>query len=155
MLWGFGRFRRKGGASVGYNVGDKVRVRSDLLGGKTYGGVYMNPEMEIYRGCVFSVLRPSGFGCKLADCIDNETAVAWDWSDEMLEPVAVCPRESRLTSGTAGDAFQGHWHHVYTPVKSVIKIGELREMTVAGRRITLSPNEIESRKEIRKRLLKL
>ena len=56
-------------------------------------------------------------------------------------------QEERFKRGFVWDAIEIPW--------SGVKIGMPREMTVAGRRITPLSNEIESRKEIRKRLLKL
>lgn len=29
-----------------FRIGDKVRVREDLIGGEKYGGLYCNKEME-------------------------------------------------------------------------------------------------------------
>ena len=152
-----------------YNVGDRVRVRSDLVGGKIYDGVYMNSEMKIYRGNVFEICGVHDNVYQLEGCRWLETGALWDWSDEMLEPLAIQPRgvefkwdalkkldspvsraveeytrmqqEERFRHGLVWEAFEN-------PEKPW-------EIMISSRRITPIPNEIESRKEIRKRLLKL
>ena len=38
-----------------YNIGDKVIVRSDLIVGKIYGGMYFIDEMSPLRGAVVEI----------------------------------------------------------------------------------------------------
>lgn len=66
-----------------FKVGDKVRVKKDLVGGHYYGEdkLYFNPEMEALRGKVFNVEYCTGLRCMLKD------AGCWDFNEAMLEPV--------------------------------------------------------------------
>lgn len=66
-------------------VGDKVRVKKDLVGDNYYGEdrLYFNSEMEVLRGKVFTV--------KYYNCNNFhymlEGAGGWDFNEAMLEPV--------------------------------------------------------------------
>ena len=65
-----------------YKVGDRVRIRKDLVAGKYYGGTETNGrgEMNKYFGKVARITK-KGLEDYRID-IDNG---AWFWSDEMLE----------------------------------------------------------------------
>lgn len=152
-----------------YKVGDKVMVRQDLKAGMdiTFG---VSEPMARLAGRIATITRVLGTGYGID--IDD---TGFSWHDDMFEPVAVVVGKSRNvrlsidSNGTCheipvmSDQMHGHRHllppeFTYEPIEthcSYVKIGELREMTVAKRRITPMPNEIETRKEIRKRLLKL
>ena len=160
-----------------YNVGDEVRVKKELsLDHKYDGFCWVAQPMEAFFGKVITIEKIQHEANKGYYNVVKENE--WFWTDEMLEPVAVrvpIPEidwsdwdelDSPISRAAKDitreqeerfkqDAIQGRWHRVYTPMKSVFKIGVPREMTVAGRRITPLSNEIESRKEIRKRLLRL
>ena len=68
-----------------FKVGDKVRVRNDLVANVEYGPLYCIREMENYVGKDFEIVdvgvRPNG---DVEYRIDDGDL--W-WSDEMLEPV--------------------------------------------------------------------
>lgn len=66
-----------------FKVGDKVRVKKDLVGGCYYGEdkLYFNPEMEVLRGKVFNVEYCTDFRCML------KGAGYWDFNEAMLEAV--------------------------------------------------------------------
>jgi len=64
-----------------YVVGDKARVRSDLVAGIKYGGVRFCSEMFDCMGQIITVTRVDEDGH--CDCTENH----WHWSPEMLEPV--------------------------------------------------------------------
>lgn len=66
-----------------FKVGDKVRVKKDLVGGCYYGEdkLYFNPEMEVLRGKVFNVEYCTDFRCML------KGAGCWDFNEAMLEAV--------------------------------------------------------------------
>ena len=61
-----------------YKVGDKVRVRKDLVPGNEYGGVCYVEYMDKFKGkeCVITDM----------DGIAYQIGEFW-WTDEMLEPV--------------------------------------------------------------------
>jgi hypothetical protein len=66
-----------------YKVGDKVRVRNDLVVNKTYGdGVWFRSDMARYKGQVVTI-------SKVEDCFYNikEDRCCWSWIDEMFEDV--------------------------------------------------------------------
>ena len=64
-----------------YKVGDKVRVRSDLVVGEYYGGLYFHTCMERLKGKEYTIemIRTTG-NIKLIESI-------YILSPEMLEPV--------------------------------------------------------------------
>ena len=61
-----------------YKIGDKVRVRKDLVPGNEYGGVCYVEYMDKFKGkeCVITDM----------DGIAYQIGEFW-WTDEMLEPV--------------------------------------------------------------------
>ena len=74
-----------------FKVGDKVKVRRDLIIGKFYGNVRCNNSMERMVGKVFTIRNVDEQYYKVTE---NE----WNWSDGMLEPV-----EKTLDDLCAGD----------------------------------------------------
>ena len=65
-----------------YKVGDKVRVRSDLVVDKRYGNDYLfNCDMALKKGLEATITH----------VIDDEyyrlANNFWKWTDEMLEPI--------------------------------------------------------------------
>lgn len=68
-----------------FKVGDKVRVKKDLVAGHNYGEdrLYFNSGMEVLRGKVFTV--------KYCNCNNFryilEGAGGWGFNEAMLEPV--------------------------------------------------------------------
>lgn len=64
-----------------FKVGDKVRVRKDLIAGKCYGEDYLSfvDDMEKYKGKQFEIIKTSGCDYKL----DNSN---YYFNDDMLEP---------------------------------------------------------------------
>ena len=68
-----------------YKVGDKVRVRTDLVEYGTYGGITYVDEMCKWAGDVVTISRINENGhYEIAE--DKEDK--WTWSDEMFEDVA-------------------------------------------------------------------
>ena len=67
-----------------FKVGDKVRIREDLVGGECYGEdeLYFAPEMEEFRGKVFTVAYRKGNRFVLKD------VGLWEFNEDMLENVA-------------------------------------------------------------------
>lgn len=64
-----------------YKVGDKVRVRKDLVVGKEYGDNVFIADMKKYSGKIMTV----GGITVTGDYTFKEDANIWYWSDEMLE----------------------------------------------------------------------
>lgn len=64
-----------------YKVGNKVRVRKDLKGGKYYNGLYFDKAMEKYNGEICTI-ENCNIDCKnyTLDC-----TTFWRFNDEMLE----------------------------------------------------------------------
>lgn len=67
-----------------YKVGDKVRVREDLLKEECYDGCYVNPVIGEFAGRVVTIsfIIDSTNQYKIKE--DNE---AWFWAEEMFEPL--------------------------------------------------------------------
>ena len=63
-----------------FKVGDKVRVREDLVEGNLYGTEYFIGLMESYRGKVFEITKVWAKSYKLG-------GDGLRWTDEMLEEV--------------------------------------------------------------------
>lgn len=61
-------------------VGDKVRVREDLIENEKYGALLFITEMKIHKGQEFIIeeLNSNGYGFH---------GINWCWSDEMLDNV--------------------------------------------------------------------
>ena len=65
-----------------YKVGDKVRIKNDLVGGEDYGDVYFSDEMNVHAGKIYvidHVEKTENFTCYTLD-----GASTWDWSEEMF-----------------------------------------------------------------------
>jgi hypothetical protein len=63
-----------------YKVGDKVRIRRDLVLGKKYGNLDCLKEHTIHCGDIFTIEEIEACDCHL------NNNIYW-WSDEMLEDV--------------------------------------------------------------------
>jgi len=66
-----------------YKVGDKVKIREDLIDGKEYGDNIFVPEMKPWCGQVVTIAHCE-YGNYLIEGCDN-----WAWTDEMIEGLAV------------------------------------------------------------------
>ena len=68
-----------------YKVGDKVRVRTDLVGGEVYGGLLFPDSMTEYCGKEMTIctVRPNSGTYRLVE------GGSWTFSEEMLEDVTV------------------------------------------------------------------
>jgi hypothetical protein len=62
-----------------YKVGDKVKIREDLISDKTYGDNTFISEMMPWRGQVATIMCCRKYGYLLEGC------GSWDWTDEMIE----------------------------------------------------------------------
>lgn len=63
-----------------YKVGDKVKVRTDLIVDEIYGGKLFMPEMKQYAGKIYTIYQISS---KQTFYLFEE--VGWIWTDEMIE----------------------------------------------------------------------
>ena len=63
-----------------YNVGDKVRVRSDLEGSQDYCGVYCTNGMAGLKGQIVTIANIDGNRYK----IEEDDRFHW-WSDDLFE----------------------------------------------------------------------
>lgn len=66
-----------------FKVGDKVRVREDLVVDEWYGSCYFVRSMEKFKGKEFTIK-------KVFDSVKTYYLVGdecWEWTDKMLEPV--------------------------------------------------------------------
>lgn len=62
-----------------YKVGDKVKIREDLIAGRNYGYNLFMPEMIPLRGQVATIASYGTYGYLL------EGGTDWVWTDEMIE----------------------------------------------------------------------
>lgn len=65
-----------------YKVGDKVKVRQDLVANKKYGSWIFGERMEKYKEKIVTIASVRSNYYDIEE--DNGT---WAWTDEMLEPV--------------------------------------------------------------------
>lgn len=65
-----------------YKVGDKVRIREDLVIGGNYGGSVAVDDMEDMGGSVVTIERVGNLGYYIEEDPDG-----YCWTDEMFEPV--------------------------------------------------------------------
>lgn len=63
-----------------YKVGDKVRVRKDLVADKRYGNHFFVSDMKPYIGKTMTIDSITIYGYRL-----KEDKGGWYWTDEMLE----------------------------------------------------------------------
>ena len=66
-----------------YKVGDRVKIKENLIIGKTYGGIYLYGGACKYSGEETIVTKVIRDRYRLG--VDNSSRI---WADEMLEPVA-------------------------------------------------------------------
>lgn len=65
-----------------YKVGDKVKIKENLIVGKTYGGLYLHDGAGRHIGEETIVTKVEREHYRLA--VDNSSRI---WTNEMLEPV--------------------------------------------------------------------
>lgn len=70
-----------------FKVGDKVRVREDLVVGASYEGIVLQPFMASYQGEEFKIIYIDGH----VDAI-KLLGNPYLWSEQMLEPVTEYPK---------------------------------------------------------------
>ncbi len=65
-----------------YKVGDKVRIREDLIAGEYYGCEYFSSFMNYFLGkvCTISDMDENTYLLK-----EDEDTCKWRWTDEMIE----------------------------------------------------------------------
>ena len=66
-----------------YRVGDRVRVKQELMGEEAYGNIYFGNGMEKYRGKDFKIANVDKWVSGTV-AYELEGASNWDWSDKML-----------------------------------------------------------------------
>lgn len=71
----------KEGKIMKFSVGDKVRVREDLLEGEYYGDYMFTHDMKEYKGYIFEISKVLSHEYLLKDM------PSFLWTNEMLEPV--------------------------------------------------------------------
>jgi hypothetical protein len=67
-----------------YKVGDKVRVREDLIDGEEYGAIRYFDDMDEWKGKIVTI---SSVGHDYYKIAEDEESDKWYWSDEMFEDV--------------------------------------------------------------------
>ena len=67
-----------------YKVGDKVKIRADLIEGEYYGCEYFSCYMKKFLGkvCTISDIYEDAYILK-----EDEETWKWRWTDEMIEDV--------------------------------------------------------------------
>lgn len=76
-------------------VGDKVRIRQQLVAGRSYGGFKVAQVMAVCRG-------KTAYIEKIRDDGSYQISIAWSgyrWAEEMLELIENAPDDDPLASG--------------------------------------------------------
>ncbi len=78
-----------------YKVGDKVRVREDLVVDAMYGdeNVYFRSGMDDYKGQIVTISRVGDYFYKIVGDLDY-----WSWTDEMFEDVSDDENKARTVN---------------------------------------------------------
>lgn len=69
-----------------YEVGDKVRVRKDLVVDKAYDGYVFARSMEEFKGKIVTI---ESVDCDCYFIKEDKFEFKYGWVDEMLEPIKV------------------------------------------------------------------
>lgn len=75
-----------------YKVGDKVRIREDLVMGVYYGCAIVVDDMKDMGGSVVTIERVCGNGYYIEEDPDE-----YCWTDEMFEPVEEMSAEEAIS----------------------------------------------------------
>lgn len=72
-----------------FKVGDKVKIRSDLVANKNLSGVYINTNMRDYGGVITKIfdIRYSLYHVKEVVILEDNF---WRWPEEALIPLFDC-----------------------------------------------------------------
>ena len=111
-----------------FKVGDRIKVRKGLVGGRYYDGVYCTSNMANSAGEIFMISTVEANTYKLESCN------LW-WTDEMLEPAG-----KTLDNLCAGDLVQrsGMTRKVLAAVDGCYLLSNTEEYTVADEWYTAS-----------------
>lgn len=108
-----------------YKVGDKVRVRTDLVDGEVYGGVDYIDYMDKWKGKVVTISFADN------DCYGiAEDTELWTWSAEMFEDVS--DEEIKGRTVDVGYYLKFCGHRVIENVYQGVDNGRLFFTTVDG-----------------------
>lgn len=79
-------------------IGDKVKIKNNLKGDKSYGGLYFDFGMEKFNGETHEIVELNGNGNYRLD-IDVTERHYWVWNDAMVELVAEGFTKANLKTG--------------------------------------------------------
>lgn len=83
-----------------YKVGDKVRIREDLVVGKEYGDCYVQASMVEMGGSVVTIENINQISSKGFAYSIEEDPFYFSWTDEMFEPVEEMSAEEAIKAFT-------------------------------------------------------
>jgi hypothetical protein len=121
-----------------YKIGDKVRVREDLIHGREYGGITF--YMDDWKGEVVTI---SFVGSDYYEIAEDEDK--WSWTDEMFEDVPDNNvGEIKARTVDVGYYLKPYGHRVIENVYQGVDNGKLFFTTVDGlNQYTLPKDVIE------------
>ena len=113
-----------------YKVGDKVRVKTDLVVDKTYGGVCFVKNMAHWRGHIVTISRIGDYFYKIEE---NLYPFDYNWTDEMFEDVSDDNvGEIKARTVDVGYYLKTYGHRVIKNVYQGVDNGKLFFTTVDG-----------------------
>ena len=85
-----------------YKIGDKIKIRSDLIGDRRYDELYFPKEMEVYNGnSVIVTGITEDYTYKLTNISELEwddlILESWEWNDKMIEGIIKVVKKRRVT----------------------------------------------------------
>lgn len=101
-----------------YRVGDRVKIKGNLIVGKTYGGLYLHDGAGRHIGEETIVTKVERERYRLA--VDNSSRI---WTEEMLEPVEEMSAEEAIK--LSGEMCSSSACHECPVFKSREKYGEM------------------------------
>jgi hypothetical protein len=110
-----------------YKVGDKVRVRTDLVIDRTYDGILFRSDMARYEGQVVTISRVGDDFYKIEKDSDS---FDWSWSAEMFEDIP--ENEIKARTVDVGYCLKPYGHRMIGNVYQGVDNGKLFFTTVDG-----------------------
>jgi hypothetical protein len=72
-----------------FKIGDRVKIKNNLKGGKNYQELYFHPDMEVFRGMFFIIESMEEYGDTYRFKLKGNE---WFYTPDMLERVDVTLR---------------------------------------------------------------
>ena len=99
-----------------HEVGDKVKVRTGLIDGASYGGMTYVDDMDEWAGKVVTISRISKNGYYEISEDESDDSAKWHWTDEMFEDISEIPTDGKVQTVDVGYYLKFCGHRVLEDV---------------------------------------